>query len=182
MPHNVIVLFDPVNKAPVMPGEKHTRQRLWKNAGSITAVVAAGQAPIDVDKRADSDIVSLSAAKKVIYEPVDGTVAFEIRIRADGTEDDAFALEVHSAAGVDHYTKVVDLACTQGKQEAATGKFCDDMVPSNSDWETATRVVDAQADFIARYVLNTHGHDRFLFVCTDLKNATNIYIDVRRTS
>lgn len=166
----------------IFPGERASRQRAWEEAGSITAVVAAGQAPIDVDKRTDTLVVALADAKKAIYEPTDGTVAFEIRIRADGNEDDNLVIQVLAAAGVDHYTKVADLVCTQGTQPGPTGFFCDDIVPSNSDWETSTRVVDAQANFIARYVLNTHGHDRFLFVCTDLQNATNVYIDVRRTS
>ena len=166
----------------IFPGERATRQRSWEEAGSITAVVAAGQAPIDVDKRTDALVVALAAAKKVIYEPTDGTVAFEVRVRADGNEDDNLAIEVHAAAGVDHYTKIADLVCTQGTQPGTVGFFCDDIVPSNSDWATARRVIDAQANFIARYVLNTHGHDRFLFVCTNLQNATNIYIEVRRTS
>ena len=168
---------------PVDPGERHTRQRSWVNAGSITAVVAAGQAPIDVDKRADADVVTLAAAKKVVYEPEDGTVNIEVRVRADGSEDDVFPIQMLAEAGVDHYTKVADLASTQGTQEADdSAYFIDAIAKTNEKWETAVRVVAAQANYIARFILNTHGHDKFLFVCTDLKNATNIYIDVRRAS
>lgn len=170
-------------KEVIFPGERHTRQRNWVNAGVITAVVAAGQAPIDKDKRADADIVALDTTKKVIYEPENGTVNLEFRFRADGTEDDALAIQMLAAAGVDHYTKVADLTCTQGTQEADdSAYFIDAISEANKDWETAARIVNAQVDYIARYILNTHGHDRFLFVCTDMKTATNIYIDVRRAS
>lgn len=170
-------------KEVVFPGERHTRQRLWVNVGVITAVVAAGQAPIDVDKRADANIVALDTTKKVIYEPDNGTVNFEVRFRADGNEDDAYPIQMLAAAGVDHYTKIADLTCTQGTQDGHTTEhFIDDMTPANKDWETDVRVVDAEADYIARCIINTHGHSKFLFVCTDLKNATNIYIDVRRAS
>lgn len=166
----------------IFPGERATRQRDWEEAGSISVIVAGGEAPIDVDKRTDALVVALDDTKKAIYEPTDGTVAFELRIRADGNEDDDLVIQVLASAGVDHYTKIGDLVCTQGLQPGSVGYFCDDIVQSNSDWETARRIVDAQENFIARYILNTHGHDRFLFVCTDLQNATNVYIDVRRTS
>lgn len=182
MAHNEMYLRIPGGEL-VYPGERHTIQRVWVNAGSITAVVAAGQAPIDVDKRADADIVALAASKKVIYEPENGTVNLEFRFRADGSEDDALAIQMLAAAGVDRYTKVADLTCTQGTQEADdSAKFIDGIAQTNNDWETTPRIIDAEANYIARYILNTHGHDRFLFVCTDLKNATNLYIDVRRPS
>lgn len=180
MAHNKIFLADPSGNV-VFPGEQHRRQYPWVELGPITAVVAAGQAPIDDDKRADADVVNLDATKKIIYEPDDGTVAFEFRVRADGTEDDDLAIQLLAAAGVDHYTKVSDLTCTQGKQNGhTTEKFIDAIAQANNDWETTPRVVDAQAEHIARYVLNTHGHDRFLWVCTDKQNANNIWIDVRR--
>lgn len=167
----------------INPGERHTAQRAWVNAGSITAVVAAGQAPIDVDKRADSDIESLVDAKKVVYEPEDGTVNLEFRFRADGNENDAFPIQMLAEAGTDHYTKVADLTCTQGTQDGDdTEHFIDAIAKTNEKWETATRVVAAEANFIARFIINTHGHSKFLFVCTDLKNATNLYVDVRRAS
>lgn len=165
----------------VWPGERHTRQYPWVNVGVITAVVAAGQAPIDVDKRADADIEALDDSKKVIYEPTNGTVAFEVRFRADGNEDNIFPIQMLAAAEVDHYTKIADLACTQGTQNGdSTEHFIDAIGQANNDWLTTPRVVDAQADYIARYVLNTHGCDKFLWVCTDLKNANNLYIDARR--
>jgi hypothetical protein len=161
----------------------YTRQYPWINAGSLTAVVATGQAPIDVDKRANSDIVALAATKKITYEPANGQVAFEFRVRADGTEDDGLALQLYAAAGADHYTKVADLTCTQGTQEANdSAYFCDAIAHTNKDWPTPLGRVAAGTNTIARYVLNTHGHDRFLWVCTDLKNATNVYVDVRRTA
>jgi len=165
----------------IWPGEFHTKQYPWVNAGVITAVVAVGQAPIDDDKRADANIVALDDSKKVIYEPTNGTVAFEVRFRADGNEGDVFPLQMLSAAGVDHYTKIADLACTQGTQDGhSTEHFIDAIAQTNNAWLATPRIVDAEADYIARYVLHTHGYDRFLFVCTDLKNANNLYIDVHR--
>lgn len=171
----------------VWPGERHTRQFPWVNVGSITAVVAAGQAPIDVDKRAHADIVALAAAKKAIYQPTNGTVALEYRFRSDGTENDALAVQMHAqargAAGDivdDYYTKIADLTVTQGAQAAGVGYFADAIAHTNRDWLTPLRHLAAQENYIARYILNTHGYTDFLFVCTDLKNATNLYIDARR--
>jgi len=165
----------------INPGERHTAQYEWVNAGIITAVVAAGQAPIDDDKRSHADIEALDDSKKAIYAPVDGTVAFEVRFRADGSEDDDLAIQMLAEAGTDHYTKIADLTCTQGTQDGnSTEHFIDAISQANNDWPTTPRIVDAQADYIARYILNTHGYDKFLFVCTDLQNATNLYVDTRR--
>lgn len=165
---------------PINPGERHTAQYGWESAGVITEVVAAGQAPIDEDKRTDADIVGLVAAKKIIFEPKDGIVAFEFRIRSDGTVDDDLVISLLAAAGIDHYTKIADLTCTQGTQPGDAGYFTDAISPANEDWLTKPRVVAAQDEFIARYVLNTHGYDRFLWVCTDKQNATNIWVETHR--
>jgi hypothetical protein len=161
----------------------YTRQYPWANAGSLTVVVAAGEAPIDVDKRANADIVALSDTKKVIYEPDNGQVAFEFRVRADGTEDDALVIPLYAVAGTDRYTLIGDLTCIQGTQEADdSAKFCDAISggTNTAAWVTWTKVVAPGADQIARFVVNCHGYDRFLWVCTDLKTATNIYIDTKR--
>jgi len=180
MSHNAVYLREPGGRT-VYPGESHTKQYPWVNAGSITAVTAAGQAPIDVDKRADADIVALAASKKIIYEPVDGMMSFEWRLRADGTEDDEYAIQFLAAAGVDYYTKIADTVCTQGTQPGVAGYFADAMARTNNKWLTPNRIIDAEADFIARFVLNNKAYDRFLWVCTNLQNATNIYIDIHRT-
>lgn len=164
---------------------QYTRQYPWLNAGSLTAVVAAGQAPIDVDKRANADIVALSNTKKITYEPANGQVAFEFRVRADGSEDDALVIPFLAAAGAGRYTLIGNLTCTQGTQEADdSAYFCDAISggTGNAAWLSWTKVVAPGANYIARFILNTHGCDRFLWVCTDLKNATNIYVDVRRTA
>jgi len=175
-----VFILDPW-KNVIFPGERHTRQYGWVNVGSITAVVAAGQAPIDVDKRADADVEALAAAKKALFLATNGTVAIEIRLRADGANNDAYEIQLYAEAGTDHYTKIADLTCTQGTQDGdAAEHFIDTISEANKDWLTTPRVVDAQAEHIARYVLNVHGYTKFLFVCTDLKSATNIYIDARR--
>lgn len=160
-----------------------TRQYPWANAGSLTVVVAAGQAPIDIDKRANADIVALAASKKITYETDDGQVAFEFRVRADGTEDDALVIPFYAAAGADRYTLIGNLTCTQGTQEADnSAKFCDAISggTTTAAWVTWTKIVAPGANQIARFVVNCHGYDRFLWVCTDLQNATNLYIDTKR--
>lgn len=182
MPHNTVNIRDKFGQV-VNPGERHTAQRPWVPLGAITVIVAAGQAPIDVDKRSDADIVALASTEKLIYEPKDGTVNFAVRFRADGTEDDALEVQMLAEAGTDHYMKVADLTCTQGTQSGnGTEKFIDKIAHANKDWPTDPRIVDPQENYIARYILNTHGNSKFLFVCTDLKNATNLYVDVRRLS
>jgi len=185
MAHNLIFIANPLGRV-VWPGQPNTVQYEWENAGSITAVVAAGWAPIDVDKRADADVVALAATKKIIYEPANGQVAFEFRVRADGTEEDGFVIPFLAAAGADRYTLIGNLTCTQGTQEAdgTSVYFCDAISggTGNAAWLSWTKVVAPGANYIARFVLNCHGYDRFLWVCTDKKNATNIYVDVRRTA
>ena len=163
--------------------QPYTRQYPWLNAGSLTATVSAGEAPIDVDKRANADIVSLAAAKKIIYTPDDGQVAYEFRVRADGTENDAFVIPFLAAAGVDRYTLIGELTCTQGTQEADDSTFfCDAIsgLTNQKAWPSWTKEVAPAANYIARGPVNCHGYDRFLWVCTDLKNATNIYVDCKR--
>lgn len=174
-----VFIVDKWNNA-INPGERHTRQCVWENVGSITAIVAAGQAPIDVDKRSDADVVALSDTKKLIHTPQDGTVALEFRFRADGAEDDAYEIQLYVAAGVDHYTKHADLTCTQGTQDSDSEHFIDTITKTNEDWLTTPTIVRSEANQIARYVMNTHGYSKFLFVCTDLQTATNFYADVRR--
>lgn len=165
----------------VNPGQKFTKQYPWANAGSITAVVAAGEAPIDDDKRADADVVALVAAKKVIYTPDDGTIGIAVRFRANGSEGDALAIQMLYAAGVDHYTKLADLTCTQGTQDGgSTEHFIDAIAKTNDDWPTPIGIITPEADYMAWMILNTHGNDRFLWVVTDIKAATNVYVDVRR--
>ena len=164
-----------------------TRQYPWLNAGSLTAVVAtgdsSGESPTDISKRGNSDIVALAAAKKITYESAEGQVAFEFRVRADGTEDDGVVIPFYAAAGADRYTLVGELTCTQGTQEADdSAYFCDAISggTSTAAWVTWTKVVAPAANQMARFVVNCHGYDRFLWVCTDLKTATNIYIDCKR--
>lgn len=171
----------------IWPGQRHTEQYPWGLVGSLSAVVAGGQAPIDPDKRAMADIVALADTKKIIYYPTNGTVAIELRFRTDGTEDDALETQLYAMAGgaaaeavADYYMKVSDLTITQGQQTAAVGYFADAIAHTNKDWPTPIKRIAAQADNIARYILNTHGYTGFLIVCTDLKNATNLYMDARR--
>ncbi len=163
--------------------QQFTRQYPWLNAGSLTVVVAAGQAPIDVDKRTNADVVALVAAKKIIYEPDNGQVAFEFRVRADGNDDDALVIPFYAAAGADRYTLIGNLTCTQGTQEADDSAFFCDAISGFTNqkaWLSWTKEVAPAENYIARGPINCHGYDRFLWVCTDLQNATNIYIDCKR--
>lgn len=170
----------------VWPGQRHTPQFSWVEIGSLSVVVAAGQAPIDVDKRAAADITDLAANKKIIHNPVNGTVAMEYRFRTDGTVDDALEVQLHAMASgapqvvADYYTKIADLTVTQGLQPATVGYFADEITHTNRDWPTPLKYIAAAENYIARYILNTHGYTDFLFTCTDLKTASNLYLDVRR--
>lgn len=160
----------------------------WPNQGttydgSMTTAVSAGEALVDVDLRADSDVVALAAAKKVIIRPKPGTVSLEFRFRSDGTAaGDQEILELHAAAGLDHYAYVDQLTIDRGTMEYSSTIFFYDTISAAGElWLTATSEVQDTNNRMGRYILNTHGYDRFCFIMTTKDaNTTNLYIDWRR--
>jgi len=167
------------NQVLVNPAEDYVHQFTWEEAGSITAE----QAALAVDARDDASVEALDSTKKVKIVPNDGTVALEFRFRSDA-DDDAVdsVLELYAAAGDDHYTRIAQLTIKEGLQEHSTGIFfADSITEALNNWISDTKVVQPSSpdDHIARYVLNAHGYDRFLFIASDL-DSTTIYVDVRR--
>jgi len=161
----------------VNPSEDYVQQYAWREAGQITSA----QAALAVDARDHASVEALAAAKKVLFKPEHGSVALEFRFRSDGSENDANTIQVYAAAGDDHYTRIAQLVATQGQQDASEGHFADSIVETLDNWLTDTKVVQPSSvdNHIARYILNTHGYDRFLFIVSTLATTT-VYVDVRR--
>lgn len=152
--------------------------------GLLTAVVGAGEALVDVDKRASSDVAALADSKKVIIRPENGTVSMEIRFRSDGTSaGDQEIVELHACAGDDHYAFVEEFTIDRGTQEFTSSIFYyDTIVPAKSDlWMTPIGIISDTLNHMGRIVMNTHGCDKFCLVWTTKDaNTTNLYVDWRR--
>lgn len=128
----------------------------------------------------DNLIAAITATKKALILPKNGTVALAIRFRVNGTEGDSNIVQILAASGVDYYTKIAQLTTTAGGQLDSNGyKFIDTIVEANNDWITETSVIQPGTpdDDIAMYVLNTHGFDRFVFFATTLNSSSGLYVD-----
>jgi len=159
--------------------ESYVPHTNWVEGEEITVE----QAVLTGTQRDDATVEALAAANKALIRPGSGTVALELRFRSDGTfeANDDSVLQLYAAAGKDHYTRIATLTIIQGEQLHSTGiYFCDSIVATLENWISATEVVQPETldNHIARYVLNTHGYNRFLLIASDL-DTTTIYVDWR---
>lgn len=153
--------------------------------GVITA--QADAANFNVTNRTNALVEALSSTKKVLIKFPNGVVSFELRFRADGTEDDQHVLELFMAAGEDHYNHCVTLTIDQGTQIFTAGSiyFIDGVAPSNETnrWLTDRTEITDSSDHIGGYTMNRHGYDRLWIVASTLDtaggspNLSNLYID-----
>jgi len=155
------------------PGIYSQEQTPWDEQGSISSQ----QAALAVDARDHASVEALVDAKKVIISPDDGTTGLEIRFRGDGGDETQNVIQLYAEAGEDYYTKIATLTLTEGLQEAATGKFIQNISESNGNWMSPRLSLNV-ADHIARYYILTHGYSKFLMIASTL-NASNIYVDLR---
>lgn len=181
---NETYIYDPHGNI-VFPGASHVKQYPWENAGSITVAEGA----LASDKRDETSVAALAATKTIIWTPDDGVVAAAIRVRTIGAENDVNVIEMYAAAAepsgaIRHYSRVATLTCLQGTQiHSATIYFNDSIVVTNNCWLSTPVVVQPTVadNHISQYVLNLHGHDRFLFIVSTLDSSTSkVYVDVRR--
>jgi len=151
----------------------------WANVGSITVQ----QAALTATGRTDAVVEALATANKAIYYTKTRSPALEFRFRSDSDDDTATnTLQLYASNGVDHYTRISQLVIKEGLQEySSTIFFADGIAVTLENWITDTKAVVpiTTDDHIARYVLNTHGYDRFLFIAST-RNSTTVYIDVHR--
>ena len=181
------------NKAGTHPGESATRQYAWENVAALTAATTA----LAGDAINSTAITALGTTKVDIYTVEDGTVAFEVRGRTDGTVDnDQNVIEMYAGAkdlvaDLFFYRRAATLTWNRGTGEywpsatdpaPATIWFCDELAVTNNSWLT-TPVdcgVDGSQDY-ATYVINTHGYARFAFLMsTKDANVTTHFVDIRR--
>lgn len=160
-----------------MNGDTHNMRQDAVYDGKITA--QASGANYGVTLRATATMEALGATKIALIKPKSGIAAIELRFRSDGSDGDDSVLQLLASAGVDWYTIVAQLTITQGTQLHSTGiYFCDTIVEASGDWITDTAVIQptTPGNWISRYVLNTHGYDRFLLIASNL-DTTSIYVD-----
>lgn len=194
MPNAVNILnpFDK-NKAAVHPGESAQRQWPWENVADLTVATSA----LGAGQNNSTFVTALGTTKADVYSPKNGTVAFEIRARADGSPGDVSVTELYAAATdivADFYIyrRLATMSWDQGTGEywptavdpaPATIFFSDELAITNNPVWLSDEVdtgLDGSNEW-ASYALNCHGYAKFAFVLTTLDtNATHFYIDIRR--
>jgi hypothetical protein len=152
----------------------------WVNVGSITATLAGND--MAAGYRTDAIVEAMTSTKFCIHYVKRNTVALEFRFRADSVANVSDVIDLYAASGIDHYTRVSRLTMLTGNQiYSGSILFKDAITETLLNWITDTKAVTPAVDddHIGRYVLNTHGYDRFLFV-SPTRNSTTIYVDKRR--
>ncbi len=150
-------------------------------AGSITVA----QTALVVTGRDEDTVDALAATKTVIIEVPEGTPGLEIRIRADGNENDVNILDFYAkpktGGGLkpEHYTRMFTLTGKRSTQIATTAiYFEDEFAITNNQWE-AGYTVENVTDEIDRLRVNTDGYEKILIIATTLATAT-VYVDVKK--
>jgi hypothetical protein len=158
--------------------EKHPFQL----AGTITSA----QTALGPTARDEDTVDALATTKTVIIEVPFGVPSLEIRLRADGNENDTNVLDFYakpitegSSLDPEHYTRMFTLTGDRSTQIATTGVyFVDQFVISNNQWE-AGYTVENTANEIDRLRVNTDGYEKILIICTTLATTT-VYVDVKK--
>lgn len=142
-------------------------QYIWDSVGTITS----SQAALGNDKSA-ALVNALADAKRIIYSPADGQVAFETRWKG-GANNEINVVNVYAMRGDnDHYTPIATLTITTGQQTDGTANFIDTIAKSNDSWpDNGIEVMSNADDGIARVALNTYGYKHFLFTAPTLASA-----------
>ena len=147
----------------------------WNKAGTITAASTT----FGVTARDVATVDGLGSAYTVkLSPPLPGPYAMLLRFRSDGDEDNSNVLEMWSARGNDHYSRIAILTCLQGTQiDSGSIYFTDTITPSEEDslWDGEEQ--NTTANRIAHYYVRTLACDRFVFIATTLASTT-VYVDV----
>jgi len=153
------------------------RQYEFTQIGTITEE----QAALGVDGRDNASVVALADAKKVLFIPEEGTPAIEVRLRTDGSNDNAFTVYIYASRGADYYVRVATLACIQGTQDWTSGHLVDSITISDEKWDHGV-AVDLTANEIGRFYMNLGGYDRVLFISDDITDddITTLSVDIAR--
>ena len=158
----------------------------WQEIGEITSA----QTALSATAMTHAAVETLDDAKKIVLylgqtDYTTKNIALIFRFRSDSDDDSVTnVLQSYTEAGEDHYTRIAQLTIKEGLQEHSSGIFfVDGITPNFANWITNEDDMIVQPtpldDHIARFRLNTHGCDRFLFIAST-KTSPKIYIDVRR--
>jgi len=139
----------------------------WLAIGEITS----SQAALGSDKSA-AYVNALDAGKTIIFTPVDGQVAFEMRFKG-GADNEVNIVNVYAMRGDnDHYTLVATLTVTTGQQTDGTSNFIDTISKSNDSWpDNGIEVMNPGNNEIARVAFNTYGYRNFLLLAPTLASS-----------
>ena len=137
-------------------------QYIWEAVGTISL----SQAALGNDKSA-ALVNAIASEKAIIYAPVDGQVAFELRFNG-GANNDINIINVYAMRGDDdHYTPIATLTLNTGLQSG----FIDSVGKTNDSWPDNGIEVMNTSDGIARVAMNTYGYKNFLFIAPTLASS-----------
>lgn len=145
----------------------------WVNAGSITTA----QTALTTDKSA-ATVDALAAAKTIIFIPINGQAAFEMRFKGDMTDADSNVINIYAMRGDDDdYRLIATLTLTTGTQTDGTNLYVDTIVETVAfDWLSTVKVHSPAGNDIGTVAMNTHCYKKFLFIATTL-SSTSILVD-----
>lgn len=154
---------------------KCTGQANFTNQPGITSA----QAALGVTARSQADIDALAATKKIVLDISLMPAAF-LRIRSDGSEDDANVVELYIGKKGGHYFRIATLSTTQGQQPADNNTyFADGITPSNEKTAFGGQEITTTNE-IGLYWLYTLGFDTLVVIASTLASTT-VYADICRS-
>lgn len=152
----------------------------------LKGTITSAQTALTVTGRDEDTVDALATTKTVIIEVPEGTPGYEIRLRADGNDNDTNILDFYakpktegSSLDPEHYTRMFTLTGDRSTQIAATGiYFMDQFSLTNNEW-TPGVTVENTTNEIDRLRFNTDGYEKILIIATTLATTT-IYVDAKK--
>jgi hypothetical protein len=147
----------------------------WVNIGSVTTA----QAALGVTGRATALADALSSTGIISHTfKAPGPLGILLRIRSDGSENDANVAQIYLSKQNDYYERVVTLTTAQGTVLGLNSTyFADVFGPSNEDTGIFEGVERSIADEMGMYYFRTKGHDKLFLCCSSLVSPT-VYFDI----
>jgi hypothetical protein len=147
----------------------------WIPIGSVTTAQAALGVTGRLVATADA-LTSTGIVTHTLRPP--GPYGVLLRIRSDGSENDANVAQIYLAKQADYYGRVATLTTAQGTVLGPDSTyFADVITPTNEDTGIFTGVERSIANEMGMYYFRTKGHDK-LFLCCSSLVSTTVYFDI----
>jgi len=147
----------------------------WINLGSVTTAQAALGNTNRAIATADA-LPSTGIVKHTLRFP--GSYGVLLRIRSDGSENDANVAQVYLAKPKDYYIRVATLTTAQGTVIGPNSTyFADVITPTNEDLAIFEGVERSVANEMGMYYFRIKGHEKLLLCCSSLVSTT-VYFDI----